>query len=345
MGAVTQAMAAAARAHGAAIRTSAPVRRIRVDAGIVLGVELASGEFIAARTVLANAHPRTTLLELVEPGDLDASVRERVAAQRADGCVLKMHLAVNAVPRLRGYDPAAWVSPFPSFVEFCPSVAYLETAYQYARAGRFSVSPWFHLYCYSVADSTLAPPGAHTVSAFVQYAPYRLAEGTWDDQRDAAGERVIDERVIDLMDSIAPGFRASVIGKVVLTPLDMERLVGLVYGNIHHTDMVPDQMFERRNPTGRPGHATPIAGLYLCSSSTHPGGEVTGAPATTPHVRSWRQPLPRQECEAGSNGPHSVARSARPADTPARPSPSNHHCHGRLCETPHVARRARPSPP
>ncbi len=273
MSSVTAALASAAREHGASLRTDAPVARIRVEQGRAADIVLESGEAIEAGVVISNADPRRTFLTLMDEADVDADLRRRVESLDSEGCVLKLHLALDGLPDLDGYDAATWGSDFPFIAEYCPSLEYLDAAYRDAVEGRFSADPWLQIYCQSASDPSLAPPGHHTMSMYVQYAPYHLSDGDWAGLRDAAADRVLA-----IAEGFMPGLTARIVHREVMTPVDIETRTGMTFGDIHHTQMLPEQMFERRNPTGMDGHATPIDGLFLCGAGTHPGGEVTGAP-------------------------------------------------------------------
>lgn len=272
-GVLTTALESALRDHGASIRTATPVARIRVEGSRATGVVLESGEEIESRVVISNADPRRTFLHLLEPGELDTDLRRRIEQLDSEGCVLKIHLALDGLPPLRGYDPDAWGQAFPFIAEYCPSLEYLNGAYCDGAAGRFSEQPWFQVYCQSASDGGLTPRGHHTMSLFVQYAPYHLTQGEWSDLREPAADRVLE-----IAEPFIPGLAARILHRHVFTPVDIEAHTGMTFGAIHHTQMLPGQMFERRNPTGVRGHATPIEGLFLCGAGTHPGGEVNGAP-------------------------------------------------------------------
>jgi phytoene dehydrogenase-like protein len=272
MGAVSEAIAGAARQVGVRIETESPVKRILVDRGGVEGVELESGQVVESRYVLSNADPKVTFLRLVDPRQLDVEFADRIRRFRTEGTSAKINLAVNALPDFRCY-PGAPGPHHRATMHICPSIDYVERAWDDAKYGRPSASPLLEITCPTLYDPSLAPPGRHILGIFLQYAPYTLRSGTWDDLRDSFAHRVFD-----LIDTYAPGFRSSIEQYQVLTPLDLERRFGITGGNIFHGEMSLDQMFVLRPTAGWARYRTPIRGLYLCGSGTHPGGGVMGAP-------------------------------------------------------------------
>jgi phytoene dehydrogenase-like protein len=276
MGALSDAIAAAARVAGAEIRTSAPVERIRVEDGAAVGVVLAGGEEIAGRRVASNADATRTLLGLVGAAHLPAEVAER--ARRIDYASgsAKINVALAALPRFLARPGAGGGGePGPEHrgtIHVAPSMDYLERAFDDARAGRPSAEPILECTLPSAVDPSVAPPGKHLMSIFVQYAPYRLAGASWDEER----ERFAD-RCFEVLESYAPGFAASVIAREVMTPVDLERRFGLTGGNIFQGAMTLPQLFSMRPLPGFADYRTPVRNLYLCGASTHPGGGVMGA--------------------------------------------------------------------
>lgn len=272
MGALSEAVAAAARAAGAEIRTSAEVAEIRVAGDRAHGVVLADGTEIGARAVVSGVHPTTTFLSLVGRGRLPDDLVRDLERYRTRGSSAKVNLAVGELPdfaAMPGTDPGP---QHPEFI-ISPSIDYLERAWDDAKHGRFSARPMLDCVIPTTKDPSLAPEGAHVLTAFVQYAPYDLAEGTWDAQREALGDRVVDT-----LAEYAPNLKGSILHRQVLTPLDLERTFGLVGGNIFHGEMTPDQLFSLRPAPQAGSYRTPVRGLYLCGSGTHPGGGVMGAP-------------------------------------------------------------------
>jgi phytoene dehydrogenase-like protein len=272
MGAVSEAIAAAARAAGAEIRTNAAVEKIEIRDGWARGVLLAGGERIEASVVISNLDPRRTFLDLVGESELDPGFVKAIRHYRSEGTSLKMNLALSGLPEFRALAGA----PGPQYratMHICPSIEYVERAWDDAKYGRPSERPLLELTLPTMYDPSLAPPGKHILGVFLQYAPYTLREGSWDELREPYGRRVLD-----LIAEYAPNIH-SIVGRVqVLTPLDLERRFGLAGGNIFHGEMSLDQMFVMRPVAGWARYRTPIHGLYLCGSGTHPGGGVMGAP-------------------------------------------------------------------
>ena len=273
MGRLAELMAAAARDMGVEIRPRSPVRRILVDGGRVGGVELHDGEQMLATTVVSNADPKRTLLGLVEPGTLDSDLVSRVRRLRTNHGCLKFHAAVSELPRYSALEGLDTVEMAAGCVRICPSRAYLDRSWREAMRGKLPTAPQIELFTPSVDDDSLAPAGRHTVSCWIEYAPYRLRVGSWDEHREAMAQRLID-----IIDAYAPNFRASLIGHQLLTPLDFERDRLMTAGNIHHVDIIPSQMLAARPLPELSGYRAPLKGLYLCGAGMHPWGEVTGAP-------------------------------------------------------------------
>ena len=270
MGAVSNAIASAARQTGVEIRTSAPVRRILVEDGKALGVELEDGERIRAIVVVSNADPKRTFLKLLEPENLPRDFVRAIQNYNIEGSSGKVNLALSGLPEftaLPGDGPH-----LRGAVSISPSVDYVERAYDDAKYGRFSRRPFIDICVPSTLDPTLAPPGKHVLSMFVQYAPYTLRNGTWDDQREAFGDAVIDT-----LAEYAPNLRGLIEHEQVLSPLDLERVFGLTGGNIFHGELTQDQLFFLRPVAGWSQYRTPIKNLFLCGSGAHPGGGVMGA--------------------------------------------------------------------
>ena len=272
MGSITQAMADAARGFGAEIRVEAPVARILVDNDRARGVVLDTGEEILAPTVLSNADPKRTVLGLLGSGDMPEDYRAAVAAIKMAGPCAKVNLALSEEPRWIGMPPDADPNRR-SLATLVPTLEDAERMYDTAKWGAIPKELWVDCVVASNVDPTLAPEGTHVMTCFVQYVPYALREGTWDDERDRFGKQVID--TIGRYASNVPG---SVTAMHVLTPLDLERIYGLTEGNIFHGDLNIEQLFFMRPVPGWANFRTPICGLYLCGAGVHPGGGVTGAP-------------------------------------------------------------------
>ena len=270
-GAISNAIAAAAREAGAEIRTEAPVARIKVAGGRVRGVILADGQEIDAGIVASSVDPRQTFLRFVGeellPGDFVESVR-RYKFRGSSG---KVNLALDALPDFTCLPgPGAHLR---GAISISPGVDYMERAYDEAKYGRFSRRPYIDMVIPSLTDPSIAPPGKHVASCFVQYAPFELADGTWDEQREAFGDTVVDT-----LSEYAPNLRDIILHRQVVTPLDLEREWGLSEGNIFQGELSLEQLFFLRPIPGWADHRTPIRGLYMCGSATHPGGGIMGAP-------------------------------------------------------------------
>ena len=273
MGGLTQALAGAARDLGATIRCNTEVARILVRDGRATGVALASGEEFHAPIVASNADARITFLHLVDPrllpDDLVRSV-ERVGYESAS---LKINVALSELPDFRALPGLTPGPQHRGTIHICPDQDYIERAYDDAKYGRPSAEPVLECTIPSVVDPTVAPPGRHLMSMFVQYAPYRLRGTTWEAEREPFADRCFD-----LLDRYAPNFKRSVIARQVLTPLDLERVFNLTGGNIFQGAMTLGQLFTFRPVAGCAGYRTPIRGLYLCGAAAHPGGGVMGIP-------------------------------------------------------------------
>lgn len=266
MGAVTAALAAAARAAGVEIRTGAEVARIMVTEDRASGVILASGEAIAAGTVVSNADPRTTFLKLLGPAQLDTGFVRRVDHLRSRGLVAKLHLALDGPPDFTGLGDGIG-----GRLLIAPSLDYLERAFNPSKYGEIAEAPALEITVPTIHDPGLAPSGKHVLSALIQYAPYTLAEG-WD-----AGRPRLAERAIETIEAYAPGLRRRILATEILTPLDIEAEFGMAGGHWHHGELAFDQFFMVRPVPGAAQYRTPVDGLYLCGAGAHPGGGVMGA--------------------------------------------------------------------
>ena len=277
MSGVAEALAASARSFGAEIRTEASIERLLVRGGKAEGVVIeGSGEEIRARTVVSSLDPRRTFEHLVEPEHLDPEFLDRVRRFRIRGSSGKVNLALDALPEftcLEGKSAEEKRAFLSGALSISPSIDYLERAYDDAKYGRFSRKPYLDMVIPSLIDPSMAPSGKHVMSIFVQYAPFELAEGTWDDQREAFGDTVIDT-----LSEYAPNLKDILLHRQVVTPLDLERTFGLTQGNIFHGELSLEQLFFLRPTPGFKGYRSPLSGLYLCGSGAHPGGGVMGAP-------------------------------------------------------------------
>jgi phytoene dehydrogenase-like protein len=272
MGAITQALARAAELHGVEIRTSAPVARIDVRSGRVRGVVLEDGTEISATTVLSNADPKRTFLGLVENGDLPEDFRHAVQGIKMNGPCAKVNLVLAEEPKVNGMPRDAGPAQRALFT-LVPSLEFAERCYDIAKFGEIPEQLWVDCVVASNVDPSLAPSGRHIMTCFVQYVPYFLRSGTWDDHRELLGDRVIKK-----IAEYAPNVPGAVVARQVLTPLDLERIYGLSEGNIFHGDLTLEQLFFMRPVPGWSQYRSPVAGLYLCGAGAHPGGGVTGAP-------------------------------------------------------------------
>jgi phytoene dehydrogenase-like protein len=277
MGALASALAAAARQAGAQIRTDAEVARIAVRDGSACGVVLADGEEIPARAVVSGADPRRTFLDLVDTADLDPDFLEKIRHYRSTGVVARVHLALSALPQFSALDsggtPTDPVAALSGHIHIGSEIDSIERAFDAAKYGGFSPEPYCDVTIPSLLDPKAAPPGCHVLSAHVQYAPYRLADGEWKTRRDA-----LADAVVKTLSARAPGLEKLILARFVLTPLDLEETYGLTGGHIFHGEHSLDQLFTMRPLLGWARYRTPVRGLFLCGAGTHPGGGVTGAP-------------------------------------------------------------------
>ena len=274
MGALSQALAKVATDAGAEIRTNADVASVSVKDGKAVGVVLTSGEEIAARAVISNADPRTTFLKLIDPAEFDPSALNKIRNYRAKGAVTKVHLALSVLPQFSSLSNGDSNEKLSGHIHIGPDIDYLERAFDAAKYGDMSPQPYLDITIPSLTDQSLAPAGAHVMSIHAQFAPYLLKDGDWNSRREELGDNVVNE-----LSNYAPKLKESIVGRHVITPLDLEETYGLSGGHIHHGEMAVDQLFAFRPLIGWARYRTPIDGLYLCGAGTHPGGGVTGMPA------------------------------------------------------------------
>lgn len=272
MGGLTQALAHAGKALGVEIRTEAYVARILVRDGTAYGVALADGTELRARVIASNADANVTFNRLLDsrllPPDFAASI-QRI---NYDSASLKINVALSEVPNFTAYPGDQPGPQHRGTIHLCPDQDYIERAYDDAKYGRPSQNPVLECTLPSAVDPTVAPPGQHLMSIFVQYAPYKLREGHWDNLK-----QTFADRCFDILNEYAPNFKRSVIARQVLSPLDIERIFGLTGGNIFQGAMTLNQLFFLRPVPGFAGYRTPIRGLFLCGAAAHPGGGVIGA--------------------------------------------------------------------
>jgi phytoene dehydrogenase-like protein len=269
MGALTQAMAAAAMSAGVEIRTAAEVIEIRVRDGAATGILLGTGEEINAKAVISNADPKRTLLKLTDPTHLSPDFVQRLQHYRGNGTVAKVNLALSGLPTftaLKSADGAA----LKGRIHIGHEIDYLERAFDESKYGNFSRAPYLEATIPSLTDPTLAPDGKHVMSIYMQYAPYKL-KGDWEEQRKALGQTVVQT-----LAQYAPNLPEMILTHQIITPLDLEEVYGLTGGQIFHGDLALDQFFTMRPLLDWARYRTPIENLYLCGSGTHPGAGLTG---------------------------------------------------------------------
>jgi phytoene dehydrogenase-like protein len=270
-GAISNAIAGAALEAGVEIRKEVAVSKILIKNGVAQGVVLEGGEEIHAGIVSSSVDPNLTFLKFIEARELPGDFLEDVRRYKYRGSSGKVNLALDGLP-----DFTCLPGPgnhLRGAISISPSMEYMERAYDQAKYGEFSRRPYIDMVIPSLTDPSVAPPGKHILSCFVQYAPYKLASGTWDEQREAFGNTVIDT-----ISQFAPNLKNLIIGKQFITPLDIERQTGLTEGNIFQGELSLEQLFFLRPVPGWAQFRTPIKNLYMCGSATHPGGGIMGAP-------------------------------------------------------------------
>ncbi len=272
MGALSESLAASARASGVEIRTACPVAKVLLENGKAVGVLTGEGEEIRAGVVLSNADPHISFLKLLDRESLPPEFAQQVEAIDFSSATFKLNLALSKLPDFEALPGSQPGPQHRGTIHISPTVDWIESAYDDARQGIPSRNPVLECTIPSVLDDSLAPASQHVMSMFVQYAPYKLKEGTWDEKKEAFAYRCID-----LMDEYAPGFRASVIARDAISPLDMEREFSLTGGNIFHGAMTPNQLYFQRPLGGWARYRTPFDGYYLCGAGAHPGGGIMGA--------------------------------------------------------------------
>jgi phytoene dehydrogenase-like protein len=272
MGAITQAMARAARGHGAEIATEAGVREVIVENGHAVGVTLDNGETTRAKYVVSSVNPKLLYTQLVPSGALAPEFLARMTRWHNGSGTFRMNVALTALPSFTALPGNG--DHLSAGIILAPSLAYMDRAWQDARAHGWSREPVIEVLIPSTLDDSLAPPGQHVASLFCQHVAPQLPDGrSWDDHRDE-----VADLMIATVDQYAPGFAASVVGRQVLSPLDLERQFGLLGGDIFHGALTLNQLFSARPMLGHADYRGPLQGLYHCGSGAHPGGGVTGAP-------------------------------------------------------------------
>jgi phytoene dehydrogenase-like protein len=271
-GGLSMACARAAESHGVEIRTEAPVAEISIKNGRARGVLLANGEEIEAKTVLSSCDPNLTFLRLVGERHLDEEFTTQIKRYKLRGSSGKVNLAVDRLPEFFGREGTAHLR---GDIAIAPGIDYLERAYDEAKYGEFSSRPYINVVIPSIMDPSVAPPGKHIISMFVQYAPYEINGGpeTWPEKREAFGDTVVDT-----LAEYCPGLKESILFRQVLTPWDMEQDYGLTEGNIFQGELSLEQLLFQRPAAGWCRYKTPIKNLWICGSGAHPGGGIMGAP-------------------------------------------------------------------
>lgn len=285
MGSITQALAEAGQELGVEIRTSAPVARIDTRHGKVRGVVLEDGTEIRSKLVVSNADPKRTFLRMVDSSELPGEFLHAIRGIKMEGPCAKVNMVLSEEPRFTG-TPAHYTPLERTFYTIVPSLEFAEKCYDTAKFGEIPEELWVDCVVSSNADDSLVPQGKHVLTCFVQYVPYHLRQGTWDENRELLGDRVVKK-----IGDHAPNVPNSIVARQVLTPLDLERTYGLTEGNIFHGDLRLEQLFFMRPVSGWSQYRMPIAGLYLCGAGAHPGGGVTGAPghnAAHQVLRDWK---------------------------------------------------------
>ncbi|HXB19705.1 MAG TPA: NAD(P)/FAD-dependent oxidoreductase [Steroidobacteraceae bacterium] len=274
MGAITQAMAQSAGARGAVIRVNTPVRQVLVEGERAVGVVTESGETLRAAAVISNLNPKLLYLNMLEPGALPSGFRERIGHYRCGSGTFRMNVALAELPDFTCLPGRQSADHHTAGIILAPTLAYMERAYFDARALGWSRQPIIELVIPSTLDDSLAPKGKHVASLFCQHVAPQLPHGaSWDAHRET-----VADLMIDTVNAYAPNFKAAVLGRQIMSPLDLERTFGLVDGDISHGTLSLDQLFSARPLLGYGNYRGPLAGLYMCSAGTHPGGGVTGAP-------------------------------------------------------------------
>ena len=270
IGALTQAMASAAKQAGAEIRSNVEVKEVRIKDGTATGVVLASGEEISAKAVISNADPKRTLLKLVDPTYLAPDFVQKLKNYRMPGTVAKVNLALSGLPEFTALKGAT-NGALSSRIHIGPEIDYLERAFDDSKYGNFSQNPYLEVTIPSLTDPSLAPAGKHVMSIYMQYAPFKLKNGDWDNDRGKLGDTIVKT-----LAQYAPNLPGLVMDGQIITPKDLEETYGLTNGHIFHGELSLDQFFTMRPLLDWARYRTPINNLYLCGSGTHPGAGLTG---------------------------------------------------------------------
>ena len=277
-GAISNAIAEAAREAGVEIRTKAGISKILLKNRRAIGVVTESGDEIYGEIISSSVDPNLTFLKMIGERDLPGEFVEEVKRYKFRGSSGKVNLALDALPEFKCLPGTG--AHLRGAISISPSVEYMERAYDDAKYGRYSRRPYIDMVIPSLTDPSVAPPGKHVMSCFVQYAPYKLKEGTWDEKKEEFGDNVINT-----IAEHAPNLKKIIIGRQVVTPLDLEREWGLTEGNIFQGELSLEQLFFLRPVPGWSQYRTPIKNLYMCGSATHPGGGIMGAPGRLAAMR------------------------------------------------------------
>jgi phytoene dehydrogenase-like protein len=273
LGAFTHALAESAKQAGAGIRVNAEVQHIRIKDGAVSGIVLADGEEIAIDAVVSGVDPKRTFFKLLDPTLLDPTFAMRIRNVRASGNVAKVNIALGGLPAFSALaDSEIYLKALSGRIHIGPEIDYLERAFDASKYGEFSAAPYLDVTIPTILDSSLAPEGKHVLSAYVQFAPYKLRNGNWDERR-----RELADTVVKTLTAYAPNLPGLIEAIQAITPLDLETIYGFTGGHIFHAELALDQLFTMRPVLDWARYKTPIRGLYLCGSGTHPGNGLTGA--------------------------------------------------------------------
>ena len=276
LGAFTQALADSARHAGAEIRTDTEAQHVRIKNGAVSAVVLTDGEEISTNAVVSGVDPKRTFFNLVDPSQLDPTFAMRIRNVRATGTVAKVNLALNALPKFPALTdaiaPDGFIKALSGRIHIGPEIDYLERAFDASKYGEFSTAPYLDVTIPSLLDPSLAPEGKHVLSAYVQFAPFKLRSGDWSTKRKQLGDTVVKT-----LSTYAPGIAELVESMQVITPQDFETTYGFTGGHVFHGELALDQLFTMRPVLDWARYKTPIHGLFLCGSGTHPGNGLTGA--------------------------------------------------------------------
>jgi phytoene dehydrogenase-like protein len=319
-GAISNAIGAAAREAGVEIRMQASVDRILVKNGRATGVALKTGEEISATVISSSVDPHLTFEKFLQPSELPGDFLEGVRRYKFRGSSGKVNMALDGLPDFKAMPGSG--AHLRGAISISPGVQYMERAYDDAKYGNFSRRPYIDMVIPSLTDPSVAPPGKHVLSCFVQYAPYKLAHGTWDDQREAFGDTVVET-----IAEHAPNIKKLIVGRQVLTPLDLEREFGLTQGNIFQGELSLEQLFFLRPVPGWAYYRTPIDNLYMCGSATHPGGGIMGAPgriASQVILKEWKKSASASRSDRSKPMSSSGSRRQAPAASASAVATTSH---------------------